>query len=364
MSITQETNIYQLSISDIQFLAKMNPKKKETNQVFEILKPHLKENGFQEVPNSSIENLKEVSKINVKFLKGITIFLNSITEKKNSSSPLDVFIPSEFEKVFKKFTKHTLSKSFYKWIETSQPNESTEANEEELVSQKISNVLQKIEMITKSFSIHKKIKVFKDSKNSLLNFKFNYKFNSDEIHLYLPIDLESQLTEKELYFVFLMFLARYLLPQINKEIFNKIEYKLELYADLIPEKIKEDMKLVFGKKWEEFLINYYSLKQMQELIYDRLTVFLAGDKESIINLYHKLNEIKENSYEIDGEIFLIEDLWADHNFSKEITSELPENHIRKHFLNSYKGGYLIGKTIKKIKIWNSHDRKHLKELYL
>jgi hypothetical protein len=249
-------------------------------------------------------------------------------------------------------------------MENSQPSEPTEINEEELVSQKINKVLQKMEMITKSFSIHKKIKVFKDSKNSLLNFKFNFKFNSDEIHLYIPNDLESQLTEEELFFVMVMFLARYLLPMINKEIFNKIEYKLELYIDSVPEKIKEDMSMLFGKKWEDFFILYYSLKHIQELIYDRLTAFLAGDKESIINLHHKLNEIKENSYEIDGEIFLIEDLWADHNFSKEITSELPDNHTRKLFLNSYKGGYLFGKTIKKIKIWNSHDRKLLKELYL
>ena len=364
MSITQESNKYQLSISDIQFLAKMNPKKKETNQVFEIFKPYLKEDGFREIPDTAIENLKEISKINVKFLKGITNLLKSISEKKNSSSPLDVFIPTEYEKVFKKFTKYTQSKSFLKWVEINPPSVPTEIKEEELVSQKISKVLQKIEMITKSFSIHKKIKVFKDPKNSLLNFKFNFKFNSEEIHLYIPSDLESQLSEEELFCVMLMFLSRYLLPTINKEIFNKIEYKLELYIDSVPEKIKEDMSMIFGKKWEEFFVLYYSLKQIQELIYDKLTVFLADDKESIIDLYHKLNEIKENSYEIDGEILLIEDLWADHNFSKEITSELPDNHIRKLFLNSYKGGYLFGKTIKKIKIWNSHDRKHLKELYL
>jgi hypothetical protein len=364
MSITQESNNYQLSISDIQFLAKMNPQKKETGQVFQILKPHLKETGFQDIPHSSIENLKEVGKINSKYLKGITNLLKSFSEKKNSSPALDAFIPSEYEKVLKKFIKYTQSKSFLKWIETNQPNENLEINEEELVTQKLANVLQKTEMVTRSFSIHKNIKVFKDSKNSLLNFKFKLKYNSDEILLYIPSDLESQLSEEELFYVILMFLARYLLPQNSKEIFNKIEYKLELYSDFIPEKIKEDMNVVFGKKWEEFFVLYYSLKQMQELVYDRLTAFLAGDSENIINIYHKLNEIKDNSYEIDGEIFLIEDLWADHNFSKDITSELPDNHIRKQFLHSYKGGYLFGKTFKKIKIWNSHDRKHLKELYL
>jgi hypothetical protein len=364
MSITQESNKYQLSISDIQFLAKMNPKKKETVQIFEILKPFLKQDGFQELPDSTIESLKEISKINGKYLKGITNILNTISEKKNSSSPLDVFIPSEYEKVFKKFTKYTQSKGFLKWMENIQPSEQIEINEDELVSQNISNGLPKIEMIANSFSIHKKIKVFKDSKNSLLNFKFNFKFNSDEIHLYIPSDLESQLSEEGVFIVMVMFLARYLLSQISKEIFNKIEYKLDSYIDFAPEKIKEDMIMFFGKKWEDFFILYYSLKQMQELIYDRLTAFIAGDIDSISNLYRKLNEIKENSYEIDGEIFLIEELWADHNFSKEITSELPDNHIRKHFLNSYKGGYLYGKTIKKIKIWNSHDRKHLKELYL
>jgi hypothetical protein len=364
MSTTQESNKYQLSISDIQFLAKMNPKKKETKQVFEILKPHLKETGFQNLSESSIENLKEIAKINSKYLKGITNILRTFSEKNNPSPALEAFIPSEYDKVLKKFTKYTQSKSFLKWIETNQPNENLENNEEEFVTEKLTNVLQKSEMVTRSFSIHKNLKIFKDSKNSLLNFTFKYKSNTDEIHLFIPSDLESQLSEKELFLVLLMFLARYLLPQISKEIFNKIEYKLELYADFIPEKIKEDMSMVFGKKWEEFFVLYNSLKQMQELVYDRLTAFLVGDSESVINIYHKLNEMKDNSYEIDGEIFLIEDLWADHNFSKDITSELPDNHLRKQFLHSYKGGYLFGKTFKKIKIWNSHDRKHLKELYL
>jgi hypothetical protein len=362
-NITESVKFY-LNLSDIQFLAKLNPQKKETLKLQDILGSHIKEDGGIEFYESLGEKLSQISIPSPKIKKWIHSLVKSIQDNKNTISPYHAFHPKEYDKLAQRLRKFTLSKKFQKWTQDIPSQTLQVIAEERVSSDKVDSILRKLNPFLKSLQIHKEIKVFVDAQNSILNFKFSYHSQENEIHFFIPKELEKLLDEENLFLLFLLFLSRYLNSELQQEeLIKRIDQKLILYINQEPDFIKSDMVSIFGNKWEDFLTTYYSLKQIQELIYDRISIFLAGSNDKILELYQKLNEIKEESYESDGEIFLIEDLWVDHKFSKDITSELPDYSIRKHFLQSYKGGYLSGKTIKKNKIWNSHDRKELKELY-
>lgn len=353
-----------LNLSDVQFLAKLNPQKKETLMLQEVLGIHVKEDGAVVLFDSLMEKLNQISIPSPKIKKWIHSLLKSIQDKKNTISPYQMFLPKEYEKLSRKLSKFTLSKKYQKWTEGISEQDEPYLVGEEITSSKLDSVVQDLKTLLKSLQIHKEIKVFLDTQNSILNFRFSYHAKDGEIHFFIPREFEMILEKESLYHLFLMFLSRYLLSDLPQdEILKKIDYKLKLYINKDPDFIKSEMEEIFGNKWEEFLTTYYSIKQIQELIYDRISIFLSGSNESILHLYHKINEIKDESYESDGEIFLIEDLWVEHKFSKEITSDIPDYSVRKIFVESYKGGYLSGKTVKKNKIWTSHDRKELKELY-
>ncbi len=364
MSNYTESVKFYITLSDVQFLAKLNPQKKETHMLQEVLGFHIKEDGSIDLSDSLIEKLNQISIPSPKIEKWIHSLLKSIQDQKNTTPPLQIFLPKEYEKLSQKLRKFTLSKKYQKWTQDIPEQIEPNLPGEEITSSKIDSVTLELKSFLKSLHIHKEIKVYLDTQNSILNFRFSYHTQDGEVHFFIPREFERILEKENLYFLFLMFLSRYLLSDLlQDEILNKIDQKLKLYINKDPDLIKFEMENIFGSRWEEFLTTYYSLRQIQELIFDRISIFLSGNNESILQLYYKINEIKDESYESDGEIFLIEDLWVEHKFSKEITSDIPDYSVRKYFLESYKGSYLSGKTIKKNKIWTSHDRKELKELY-
>jgi len=76
-----------------------------------------------------------------------------------------------------------------------------------------------------------------------------------------------------------------------------------------------------------------------------------------------MNELKEYSFDTDGEIFLVEDLWGEESFGRDIDSPIPDTVLRNRFIQSYSGPVFHGKEQSKYKFWNNEEKNYLKDFF-
>ncbi len=363
MSNIKSSNKVFLTLSDLQLYANLNPDKKGIQKDLYSFKSKIHEDGSYDFSTEDVDSIKNFSKEKSRLQKKIESHLETLEKNIVSKSPYSIFIPDEYFKILKKLDKFTNSKKFYKWIGNESSTGEQVTQYSQIKSDKILALSSQLSNLKNSLNINKVINFYYIDSISLLNFSFQYDVSETEIKIFLPEKLENNLSIDDIYIITLICISKYLLTDLENANLNKLKRKLNEYIENQSNEIKTDLIKFFGSKWESFIYSYYSIEQLNELIRDRLLLFLTGDKKRIIEFYNKIYKIKEESFELDEEIYLIEDIWEEQNLSKEIFNNEPEHKLRVDFLESYKGPYLFGKDFKKVKIWSTKDRKEIKEHY-
>jgi hypothetical protein len=364
MSNIKTSNKLFITLSDLQLFANLNPNKKGLQKELSSLKSKISDDGSINFSEEDIQKLKELSIEKSRQQKKIINLLNNIEGDTSEKKSLFMeFIPDEYYKIQKKLHKYTSNKKFYKWLGNESVNEYDTYQSTQVSNEKIVALDLQIKNIKTSLNITKNINFYYLENVSILNYNFEYEVTQNEIKIFLLEKLEGYLSIDDIYIITILCLSKYLLKDLENSIINRIKYKLDEYIENQSNGIKSDLLNIYGSKWENFIFNYYSIQQLNELIKDRLVLFLIGDTKRIIEFYNKIYKIKEESFDLDEEIYLIEDIWDEQNISKEIFNNDPEHKLRLDFLESYKGPNLFGKEFKKVKIWTIKDRKEIKEHY-
>ena len=364
MSNIKTSNKVFITLSDLQLFANLNPNKKGLQKELFSLKSKISDDGSISFIDEDIQKLKELAVEKSRLQKKIINLLSHIEGETNEKKSLFLeFIPNEYHKIQKKLHKYTNNKKFYKWLGNESANKSDTVQYTQISNEKIIALDLQIKNIKSSLNITKNINFYYLENVSILNYNFDYEVTQDEIKIFLLEKLEGYLSIDDIYIITILALSKYLLKDLDNSILTKIKNKLNEYIENLSNGIKNDLLNIYGAKWENFIFNFYSIQQLNELIRDRLLLFLTGDTKRIIEFYNKFYKIREESFELDEEIYLIEDVWDEQNISKEIFNNEPEHKLRIDFLESYKGPNLFGKDFKKVKIWTIKDRKEIKEHY-
>jgi len=364
MSNIKTSNKVYITLSDLQLFANLNPNKKGLQKELFYLKTKISEDGSVNFSEEDIQKLKELSIEESRFQKKIIKLLDSIEGDTNDKKSLFLdFIPLEYYKIQKKLQKYISNKKFFKWLGGESTSKSEPFQYNIISNEKILALDLQIKNIKNSLNITRNINFYYLENISILNYNFEYEVTQEEIKIFLLETLEAHLSADDIYIITLICLSKFLLRDLDNKLFTSIKNRFNEYIENHSNGIKNDLSNIFGTKWENFIFNFYSIQQLNEIIKDRLLLFLIDDKTRIIEFYNKINKIKEESFEIDEEIYLIEDIWEEQNLSKEIYNNEPEHRLRLEFLESYKGPNLFGKAFKKVRIWTIKDRKEIKKHY-